>query len=320
MLKGEFFRCDNLNDNMSETKVRIHERAAVMATPVSKPQEKAATGVCPKCGAAVDADMELCPECGWKLVDYCTFCGAPMRPDDIDCPECGMPSDGVICPECQTRNFRAFCVKCGIPLSRAARMAVEKAKKDPKVHETARLLQRMAQLHAELEEAQQEEALDEKKPRELSELEKEYQALMAKVGFKPAEAPKTTPRKTSRKIEEICEEFKQTAKDVNKVLEEMLPPAGSTPQEQRNYYTARKVAVTEIITETFWGIDPQDTMAWLCNHCQVMHENPQKCIYRDFGGKWVSNSNWKMWTVVDAGTEGAVEVHNYREKRVYKRE
>jgi predicted amidophosphoribosyltransferase len=69
-----------------------------------------------------------------------------MNPEDMDCPECGMPADGVMCPTCNVRNFRPFCKQCGKPLSRAARMAVEKAKKDPKVQEAARLLKQIADL------------------------------------------------------------------------------------------------------------------------------------------------------------------------------
>ncbi|MBR3493057.1 MAG: hypothetical protein IKH44_12250 [Bacteroidales bacterium] len=37
--------------------------------------------------------------------------------------------------------------------------------------------------------------------------------------------------------------------EANKVLESMLPPVGSTPQEQRNYSTSRKVAVMETYKE-----------------------------------------------------------------------
>ena len=156
--------------NMAEDNVRMRQREEVRTQTHTAPanatatssamQTREADGVCPKCGAAISADMELCPVCGWKVVDYCTFCGAPMTPDDMDCPECGMPADGVLCPDCGVRNFRPFCRQCGKPLSRAARMAVEKAKADPKVQETARLMRRMAELQAELEALEREEAIE----------------------------------------------------------------------------------------------------------------------------------------------------------------
>ncbi len=314
---------------MTEDNTRMRQREEVRTrtapanTTNTATQVKEADGACPHCGAPIEADMELCPVCGWKVVDYCTFCGAPMSPEDMDCPECGMPSDGVLCPDCGTRNFRPFCKQCGKPLSRAARMAIEKAKQDPKVQETARLMRRMAELQSELETLDQEEALETEaaKPRELSDVEKRYRELMAKVGFTPAEAPKVTkPTKHTRSRDAILEEFRKAVEDTNKVLEEILPPAGMTPQEQRNYFTARKMAVIEIVTEVSYGINPQETLVWKCNHCQVTHSSPEACSFREFGGQWISDPDWKRWTLVDAGTEGAVEIYDYREKKVYKRE
>lgn len=288
------------------------------AAVTEKPSE--AGGVCPHCGATVAAGQEICKVCGWKLVDYCTFCGAPMTADDVDCPECGMPADGVECPDCHIRNFRSFCRQCNRPLSRAARMAVEKAKKDPKVLETARLLQQIAALQAELATVSGDDSGQEPdEPAGPTEGELRLKELMAKVGFTPAETPKPRQRKVGRSREQVLADMQKAVDDANRMLEEMLPPAGSTPQEQRNYYTARKVAVMELVEETFYGINPRDTMGWKCNHCQIMHDNPSQCEYKDFGGEWVSCENWKMWDVVSADTPGAVLVSRYSERRVFKR-
>lgn len=302
------------NDN-----IRTREREAVKNATVSqaKSSDSAGEGQCPHCGAIVSADYEICPKCGWKVVNYCTFCGAPMSPEDLDCPECGMPADGVVCPTCNVRNFRSFCKQCGQPLSRAARMAVEKAKKDPKVQEAARLLKQIAKLQAELDAASSE--TEEKESAGPTEGELRLQALMAKVGFTAAEKPKVvTKSKNSRSREEILAEYQKAVDDANRVMEEMLPPAGSTPQEQRNYYTARKVAMMELIEETFYGINPRDTMGWKCYHCQILHDNPSQCEFKEFGGEWVKCEDWKMWDVVDADTPGAVLVSRYSEKKVYK--
>ena len=311
---------------MSNTNVRIREQEAVKVVTTPKPQENAApitqskenavTGVCPKCGAAVEPDMELCPQCGWKLVDYCTFCGAPMSPEDMDCPECGMPADGVVCPTCGTRNFRSFCLKCGKPLSRAARAAVEKAKNDENVLAVVQAIVKIAELEAELEAADEEE-VDEETAQELSDIERRYLELMSKIGFTPAEKPKAAkPKTVNRSREEIITEYKKKLEDVNGFLEKMLPPAGSTPQEQRNYYTARKVAVMEIIEEKWYGINPEPCMAWECERCHVLHKNPNECLYKEFGGKWTDAN---LWQVVDANTEGAVLNITRAERRVYKR-
>ena len=293
------------------TAVREPEKMATRQQ--EQPQD--GSGKCPHCGATLNRpDYEICPVCGGKLVDYCTFCGAPMTPGDVDCPECGMPADGVECPACHIRNFRPFCRQCGQPLSKAARRAVEKAKQDPKVLETARLLVKIAQLEAELETAGTPE---DGTPEEPTEAELRLQALMAKVGFTAAEKPKVTSRKIGRSREEILSEYRQAIEDANKVMEEMLPPAGMTPQEQRNYYTARKVAMMEVMEERWWGIKVTETMGWVCNECNVLHNNPSECCVAEFGGHWVTCDSMQ---VVEEGTEGAELCITRVEKKVYKRQ
>ena len=299
-----------------DNNIRTREREAVKSTTAAKtqPSDSEGEGKCPHCGANVSAAYEICPECGWKLVNYCTFCGAPMNPEDMDCPECGLPADGVMCPTCNVRNFRPFCKQCGKPLSRAARMAVEKAKKDPKVQEAARLLKQIADLQAELQGAAGE--TEEVEPAGPTEGELRLQELMAKVGFTAAEKPKATKSKGGRSREEILAEYQKAIDDANHVMSEMLPPAGSTPQEQRNYYTARKVAVMEIIEEKWYGLPIQKAMGWECNKCHVLHNTPSECCYQEFGGEWITCTEF---AVVDKDTEGAIENVSYVEKKVYKR-
>ena len=69
----------------------------------------------------------------------------------------------------------------------------------------------------------------------------------------------------------------------------MLPPAGSTPQEQRNYYTARKVAVTELVEVT--GL-----VGWVCNWCHCFHDNPSQCYRPWLGGTWQYGTAQKVVT------------------------
>ena len=297
---------------MEETDIRIRERVAEMPA-----QERVMRDgdVCPHCGTVLDKEYEWCPVCGAKLVDYCTFCGAPMQPDDMDCPDCGMPAEGVVCPGCGIRNYRAFCRQCGQPLSRAARRSVEKAKQDPKVLEAARLLVKVSELEAELDGALPGSDVDEG-PAEPTEGELWLKEMMAKVGFAPAERPKVTQRKVGRSREEVLAEYKKAVEEANRVLEEMLPPAGATPQEQRNYYTARKVAMMEVTEERWYGVEYQDSIGWICNRCQVVHNNPEECAVREFGGHWITTTKYR---VVDAGTEGAQCFVDRVEKKVYKR-
>ena len=297
-----------------DVKVRTRERAkpsvAAATAANSGPSVNEGSGVCPHCGATIEEGLEFCPVCGAKLVDYCTFCGAPMRPDDIDCPECGMPADGVVCPTCGIRNHRPFCGQCGQPLSRAARIAVDKAKRDPIVRKAAEALMRIAELEAELDgagPAPEEESL------EPTEGELRMRELMGKVGFKPAELPKNEQPKTQRSRAEILAEYQKAVDEANQAMEEMLPPAGMTPQEQRNYCTARKVAVMETVQESWRGIPYKENMAWECNYCHVLHNNPCECAKPHLGGKWVPCVQCE---VVESG--GQIFTTNV-ERKVYKR-
>ncbi|MBR6346496.1 MAG: zinc ribbon domain-containing protein [Bacteroidales bacterium] len=297
----------NIDSSSSQIRQRTEEKSKVQQQ--TKPTD--ASGVCPHCGKALDGQYEICPYCGGKLVDYCTFCGASMGPDDVDCPECGLPSEGLICPDCNTRNYRPFCAQCGKPLSRAARRAVEKAKQDPKVQQTAKLLMQIAELQAELEGALPGD--EDEGPEEPTEGELRLLELMSKVGFTPAEKPKAAARKVGRSREEIMAEYQKAVEEANKVMESMLPPAGTTPQEQRNYYTARKVAVMETVQESWRGIPIKPTMAWECNYCKVLHNNPSECCRPEMGGEWVS------CTLCEVVTSGGQIYTTNVERKVYKR-
>lgn len=304
-------------DRQERMRVRTEDRHAANTAdrPADASGNSASCRSCRHCGAVWNSDdYEFCPVCGEKCVDYCTFCGAPMSHDDMDCPDCGMPAGGVICPDCGIRNFRPFCRRCGKPLSRAARKAVEKAKQDPKVQEAARLLARVSALQAEL--SGLEEDAEETAP-EPTEGELRLKELMAKVGFAPAEKPKPAESPSKRRREEIAQEYHRAVEEANRAMEEILPPAGMTPQEQRNYYTARKVAVMEIVEERWYGIPVQKTMGWECNQCHVLHNNPSECAVREFGGRWIVCTECE---VVEEGTAGARMYINRSEHKVYKRE
>lgn len=261
-----------------EEQTRTREQTAVQTASETATKSREASGGCPHCGATLDGEYELCPVCGGKLVDYCTFCGAPMRPDDVDCPECGMPSEGVVCPACNIRNYRSFCRQCGQPLSRAAQKAVEKAKQDPKVQEAVRLMTKIAELEAEMDGALPGGG-GEETPSGPSEKELRVREMMAKMGFEITAQPRATQRRVGRSREEVLKEYEQAVDDANSVLESMLPPAGSTPQEQRNFFTARKVAVMEMTTVL-------DRVGWICNWCHCYHSQPSECYRPWMGGTW----------------------------------
>ena len=296
------------------TRVRTDERARETRNVSVNIRQNVALTACPFCGSAVEPDYEICPVCGHKLVEYCTFCGANMTANDIDCPECGMPSEGITCPDCGALNFRSFCRKCSRPLSRAARKAVEKAKADPKVQEAVSILVKMAELEAEMQNTVEEDDITDDTPHEPTEKELRLRELMGKVGFKPAEKPKVQPKQnTSRSREEIQTEYQRMVEEANKVLESMLPPVGSTPQEQRNYSTARKVAVMETYKEKVtvsYIARQKEILGWVCYRCQIFHNCPEDCAVKEYGGYYTTRT-------VDVWATREEEVE--KQKKVYKR-
>ncbi|MCF0174939.1 MAG: hypothetical protein HUJ95_06325, partial [Bacteroidales bacterium] len=81
------------------------------------------------------------------------------------------------------------------------------------------------------------------------------------------------------KVVSIKKELIKVTNNLNLTLSQMLPPAGSTPQEQRNYFSARKVAVTTKNVK-------QLRLCWICNYCGCAHSHPSDCVKPYLGGKW----------------------------------
>ena len=215
-----------------------------------------------------------------------------MDRSDTECPECGMPAGGVKCPKCGTLNHRSFCSACNEPLTRAAQKAIQKALADPKVQQAAEMCSRLAELEAELEAAGADISEDssEEGNEPLSEGARRMMEIMGKVKpgmpehAKPAQPAPADPKPVSAKrdVAKIKEEYRRTVRDVNKILDEMLPPAGSTPQEQRNFFSARKVAVETTIRQKV-----KVPIEWICNYCGCHHNNPSECAEPQLGGTWV---------------------------------
>lgn len=253
---------------------------------------------CHNCGTSIDSRFEICPVCGIKLVSYCTFCGADMDRSDTECPECGMPAGGIRCTECGTLNHRSFCSKCNTPLTRAAQRAVQKALEDPKVKEAAELCARLAELEAELEEAsaggdapEVDEPLSEGAARMMEILGKIKPAASAQA--KTAEPlSKPVPATSARNAGKIKEEYQKAVRDINKIFDEMLPPAGTTPQEQRNFFSARKIAVETKIKKKV-----KIPVEWICNYCGCHHRQPSECAEPELGGTWVYIEKTETTTV-----------------------
>lgn len=274
---------------------------------------------CPYCGQPVKKSWEWCPSCGHSLVDWCTFCGADIPRGEDECPECGMSRSGIVCPKCGTRNAGGFCRKCNEPLTLAAKKELERAQKDPQFLKAAELAVQAAELLARIEAEEQEVPESEIKEIELPEDVLRLKELLGKTTLRrfdklsdrsdqkretgsvadSVEAPalrqaqglrtSTTgePCRTTcsaankmKSKAELRAEYSKIQEELNKALEGMLPPVGSTPQEQRNYFSARKLPVEKVILT-------KGREAWVCNFCGCWHNCPSECCEPWHGGKWV---------------------------------
>lgn len=225
---------------------------------------------CAYCGADVPQGSEWCPSCGKKLVSYCTFCGADIPSGENECPECGNSVDGIICPTCGARSFRGFCSNCNEPLTRLAKKTVEKALQDESVQEIKELLDEIENLKAEIAEE------------------------TATLSVQPQSESEVAPeqKKKSPLLLKKQERIQHLSKDINKIFAEMLPPAGATPQEKRNYYSARLIAVSKTVKAT-----QKVPVGWVCNLCGCRHSFPSQCAAPELGGRWIYDTTVVQKTV-----------------------
>lgn len=245
---------------------------------------------CPHCGQPVRKSWEWCPSCGHSLVDWCTFCGADIPRGEDECPECGMSRSGIVCPKCGTRNAGGFCRKCNEPLTLAAKKELERAQKDPQFLKAAELAVQAAELLARIEAEEQEVPESEIKEIELPEDVLRLKELLGKTTLRQAQGPdgkqtqpldgKQQQAQRPKSKAELRAEYSKIKAELDKALNEMLPPVGSTPQEQRNYFSARKLPVEKTI-------QTKTREAWVCNFCGCWHNCPSECCEPWHGGKWV---------------------------------
>ena len=184
---------------------------------------------------------EICPHCGRPTnPDVCSFCGATMDPDDRYCPECGNSREGIVCPECGTLNFRSFCRKCNHPLDRMAQAAVAQAQADPKYQRMVALQKRMVELERQILDGA-DHALSEAD----EQLKKEYDALLAMIQGGVSEN-KAETQVSDESLKQIAKEYRESVQEMNEIMADLMPDAGMTPQEQRNYFCARKLPVITV--------------------------------------------------------------------------
>lgn len=234
---------------------------------------------CSYCGGLMSMTAEICPHCGRPTnPDVCSFCGAMMDPSDRFCPECGNSREGIVCPECGTLNFRSFCRKCNHPLDHMAQAAIAQAQADPKFQRMVELQQRMVELERQILDGA-DKALSEAD----ESLKQQYDALLAMISGGVSEK-QTEAKVTDEGLKQMAQEYRESVQQMNAIMADLMPDAGMTPQEQRNYFCARKLPV---ITVTRRKEVIQQPVEWICNYCGCHHSQPSDCVEPQLGGTWV---------------------------------
>lgn len=192
-----------------------------------------------------------CPHCGAAILEDDEICPSCGRKLVSLCTFCGAPMDwsDSECPECGASAEGITCPSCGHLCFRSFCPECN----TPVTRAAARMV-----------EAAKQDPLFAEASRKNAEAEE--------LGRKLEEA-------TEAEAPQIRQELIKVTDDLNGILERMLPPAGSTPQEQRNYYSARKVAVQVKVTRRI-------KLGWVCNYCGSTHDNPSDCVKPFLGGKW----------------------------------
>lgn len=247
---------------------------------------------CRNCKQIVNNGYELCPHCGYRLhSSHCTYCGAPMQGEDLFCGECGGNSKGTPCPSCGTLSFRSFCPNCSSPVDELGKAELEKAKIDP-------LFQQICSLAEKIIEASEACALSKNNghplsPEVLSLLER-YREMQSNIDDEKRNLTSystDTPSQdqildTHKKGIQLSDsgsgikDISSAIEELNALMRSMIPDPGLTPQMQRNYYSARKVAV-------YRKSVVREPAGWVCNLCGCQHGSPSECARPELGGTWI---------------------------------
>ncbi|MDE6286627.1 MAG: hypothetical protein K2L99_06515, partial [Muribaculaceae bacterium] len=96
--------------------------------------------------------------------------------------------------------------------------------------------------------------------------------------------------------------YKEKAAEMNAALAALVPPPDYTPQQKRDYFSARKVIRSHVHAD----LSEYNPSVWCCNYCGCLHNNPSECAEPQLGGTWIyqspeeyiANNPWATTTTI----------------------
>lgn len=226
----------------------------------------------------------------------CTFCGSAVDAGERFCTECGNNLAGIKCPHCGTLNYRSFCSNCFAPLNEMAEQALSDARWDPHFQRAEQLAAEMAELEKIIDAAKSEVCQYDDAPDQsvsLSDADRkvlsEYNDLFAGLTNIPATpagtpSPNTQSKAKERKkfaiqkAQDAIAAYRAKAAELQMHIDAMTPPTAATPEEKRNFFSARMIRTTRL---------EKVAQEWVCNFCGCHHKCPNECAEPQLGGKWI---------------------------------
>lgn len=116
-----------------------------------------------------------------------------------------------------------------------------------------------------------------------------YNTLFNSMGIpEPVQSPAPVGSRKKYQVEnlnldEIMAAYREKAAEMDAALAALTAPPDFTPEQQRDYYSARKIATVEMEYDMS-GYHP---MMWRCNVCSALHPCPSDCVSPELGGQWI---------------------------------
>lgn len=182
---------------------------------------------------------------------------------------------------------------------------MEEALSDPKFQALQAKASELAELHARIEEL--EATSSPGLSTEDRALLDEYADILSSLGTIPPYAPAPKPQTASENkpkpqvstttvsnqksawevnlmsLDDLMKAYHDKVDEMNRSLAEMAPPPEFTPEQQRDYYAARKIATKEFV----YDMEGYSPTVWVCNYCGCHHSSPPECTRPELGGTWI---------------------------------